>query len=264
MTLDRVIWFNLTRHDEPPADPPADPPANPPADPPNDLGDAGKKALQEERAARKAAEKLAAEQAAKLKEFEDRDKTEAEKLAAKAEAAEKKATEATARAVKAEVKALADSFADRDDAVLNLGDLGQYVKDGEIDTDAITEALGKVLERKPHLAKPAAPPPRNPAPDPSQGRGGENGPPDFTNGHAVPSSRSSWQSTACGPRSTRDPTSAPTSATGTPHRGRRTRAAPRAGARLRRRLGHHPDRPARAPQIAEQHPDIVSIEITEK
>lgn len=173
---DKNRWFDLARHDDPPADPPKQDPA---ADPPKDdgLGDAGKKALQEERAARKAAEKALAERDAKLREFEDRDKTEAEKLAAKAEAAEKRAADATGRAVKAEVKALADAFADREDAVLNLGDLSQYVKDGDVDTDAITEALKGVLERKPHLGKPTGP--RKPAPDPSQGRGGDNGPTDY-------------------------------------------------------------------------------------
>jgi hypothetical protein len=172
-------WFTLSRHDDPPADPPADPPKppDPPADPPTDLGDAGKKALAEERAARKAAEKLAAEQAAKLKEFEDRDKTDAEKLAAAKEAADKRAEAATARAVKAEVKALADGFADRDDAILNLGDLSQYVKDGDVDTDAITEKLAAVLAAKPHLAKAVTP--RGPLPDPSQGRGGDPGTGDF-------------------------------------------------------------------------------------
>ncbi|HTI26176.1 MAG TPA: hypothetical protein VL652_34625 [Kutzneria sp.] len=182
--LPRQAWFSLARHDDPadppkPADPPAEPPkpADPPAEP---LGDAGKKALAEERAARKAAEKLAAEQAAKLKAIEDAQKSEAEKLAERVEAAEKREQAATARAVKAEVKALADGFADRDDAALNLGDLSQYVKDGEVDTEAITEALGKVLERKPHLAKPAGTAaPRNPAPDPSQGRGGDSQATDF-------------------------------------------------------------------------------------
>ena len=178
MTINRS-WFNLHRHDDPPAgDPPADPkPTDPAAEPAPDLGEAGKKALAEERAARKAAERLAAEQAAKLKEFEDRDKTDAEKLAAAKEAAEKRAEAATARAVKAEVKALADGFADRDDALLNLGDLSQYAKDGDVDTDAIAEKLAAVLAAKPHLAKPAAP--RGPAPDPSQGRGGNNGADDF-------------------------------------------------------------------------------------
>ncbi|MCW2900231.1 MAG: hypothetical protein JWO67_2496 [Streptosporangiaceae bacterium] len=169
MTDNRMSWFNLARHDDPPADPPTDPPANPPADPPVDdkLGEPGKKALAEERAARKAAEKLAAEQAAKLKEFEDRDKTEAEKLAAKADAAEKREQAATARAVRAEVKALADGFADKEDAVLNLGDLSQFVTDGEVDTDAIEVALKGVLDRKPHLAK--ADGPRPPRADPGQG-----------------------------------------------------------------------------------------------
>jgi hypothetical protein len=182
--LPRQAWFSLARHDDP-TDPPADPPK--PVDPPKPadpvvepLGDAGKKALTEERAARKAAEKLAAEQTAKLKAIEDAQKTETEKLADRAEAAEKREQAATARAVKAEVKSLADGFADREDAVLNLGDLAQYVKDGEVDTEAITAALGKVLDRKPHLkAAAGTPASRNPLPDPSQGRGGDNKPSDF-------------------------------------------------------------------------------------
>lgn len=58
---------------------------------PDDLGEAGKKALAAERAAKKAAEKQASEFAARLKEYEDRDKTEAQKLADRAEAAEKRA-----------------------------------------------------------------------------------------------------------------------------------------------------------------------------
>lgn len=111
--------------------------------------------------------------AKRLTEFEESQKTEAEKLAAKAEAAEKRAAVADARAVKAEVKALADAFADREDAALNLGDLTKFVNDGEVDTAAITEALADVLERKPYLAKAAGP--RTPAPDPSQGsRGGQS------------------------------------------------------------------------------------------
>lgn len=49
-------------------------------DKPADLGDAGKKALTEERNARKAAEKERDAHAAKLKEFDDRDKTETQRL----------------------------------------------------------------------------------------------------------------------------------------------------------------------------------------
>lgn len=58
-----------------------------------ELGDAGKKALSEERAAKKAAEKRAADLEARLQAIEDRDKTEAQRLAERAEAAEKAALE---------------------------------------------------------------------------------------------------------------------------------------------------------------------------
>lgn len=59
-----------------------------------ELGDAGKKALQEERAkARKAAKELS-ELQARLKEFEDRDKTELQKLAEAHQTAEQRATAA--------------------------------------------------------------------------------------------------------------------------------------------------------------------------
>jgi hypothetical protein len=56
--------------------------------PENDLGEAGKKALAAERAAKKAAEKQLSELQKRLQEFEDRDKTEAQKLAERAAAAE--------------------------------------------------------------------------------------------------------------------------------------------------------------------------------
>jgi hypothetical protein len=170
--------FDIARFDGDPPTPPAPPPA-PPAGPPVDdgLGDAGKKALDAERKARKDAET----ELAKLRKAEqdrlDADKTETERLTAARDAADKRAAEAVNRAAKAEVKALADGFADRDDAVLMLGDLGQYVKDGDVDVDAIKAALADVLTRKPHLA--AAAGPRNPAPDGSQGRGGTNPPDDF-------------------------------------------------------------------------------------
>jgi hypothetical protein len=59
--------------------PPA--PTVPPAEPEKPLGENGEKALKAERDARKAAEKAFAEQAARLKEYEDRDKTESERQA---------------------------------------------------------------------------------------------------------------------------------------------------------------------------------------
>ncbi|MET9550540.1 hypothetical protein ABZY36_35345 [Streptomyces sp. NPDC006627] len=58
------------------------------------LGDAGKKALQEERRKARTAEKQLSELQKRLQEFEDRDKTEAQKLTERAAAAEKSAADA--------------------------------------------------------------------------------------------------------------------------------------------------------------------------
>lgn len=171
------------------------------------LGDAGKKALAATRAERNKAikdaadlrkalaaeRKQAADQAKKLAEFEDKDKSESEKLTQRAEQAQKKADEAEARvqaalarAVKAEVKAMAaGQFADPEDAhaFLSLADYAS--EDGDVDTDAIQADLEALLERKPHLRKPAPsadPEPQKkpkPKPDPSQGSRKEPGPVDF-------------------------------------------------------------------------------------
>jgi hypothetical protein len=69
------------------------------------LGDAGKKALDAERREKRAAEKRAADLEARLKEFEDRDKSEAQKLTERAEAAERRALEIESHAVRLEVAA---------------------------------------------------------------------------------------------------------------------------------------------------------------
>lgn len=176
--MKRNIWFNLNRHDdEATSSTETDKPAAP------------EKTLTQADVDRVVAERLTRERqkyvdyddlkakAAKLAEIEAAAQTDAEKLTAKAEAAEKKAADLIARTTKAEIKALADGFADREDAALMLGDLSQYVKDGDVDTDAIKAALAEVLTRKPHLAAVAGP--RNPAPDDSQGRGGDNGATDY-------------------------------------------------------------------------------------
>lgn len=68
-----------------------------------DLGDAGKKALDAERREKRAAEKRAAELEARLKEIEDRDKTESARAIERAEVAEKAAAVAEARALRLEV-----------------------------------------------------------------------------------------------------------------------------------------------------------------
>ncbi|MEU1919352.1 hypothetical protein ABZ742_04165 [Streptomyces albogriseolus] len=76
------------------------------------LSDAGKKALTEERKARAAAERQARsaqkqldELGKRLQEFEDRDKTEAQKLAERATAAEKQAADAQAELMRYRVAA---------------------------------------------------------------------------------------------------------------------------------------------------------------
>lgn len=67
------------------------------------LGDAGKKALDAMKAERNKAAREAADLRSKLQEFEDRNKTEAERLAEKASTSESRASEAEARATRLEV-----------------------------------------------------------------------------------------------------------------------------------------------------------------
>lgn len=160
----RIVWPVLggSTPPDPPADPPVDPPADPPADPA--LGDAGKRAIEKERAARKAAEQAKKEAEAALKVYTDRDATDAEKSAAKQKEADDRIAALTTRAVSAEIRALATGFADPADAAAFL-DSAKYVgDDGEIDTEKIKTDLADLLTRKPHLAAR-----RGPKPDPSQG-----------------------------------------------------------------------------------------------
>lgn len=70
-----------------------------------DLGDAGKRALDAERKARRDAEKATADLQARLKELEDRDKSDGEKLTERITAAERRAAEAESRALRLEVAA---------------------------------------------------------------------------------------------------------------------------------------------------------------
>lgn len=71
----------------------------------DELGDAGKKALAAERTAKKAAEKKAAELEARLKAIEDKDKSEAERLAERASVAEQAAQEQAAQLARYKVAA---------------------------------------------------------------------------------------------------------------------------------------------------------------
>jgi hypothetical protein len=113
------------------------------------LSDAGKKALSEERKARSAAERSARaaqkqldDMAKRLKEFEDRDKSEAEKLAERAAAAEKQAESATARLLRFEVaaaKKLPPGFAARLQ--------GSTKEELEADAEALLKDLGEQQQR---------------------------------------------------------------------------------------------------------------------
>lgn len=88
-----------------------------------------------------------------LQKLKDANATETEKATKRAEAAEKAAADAVDRAVRAEIKAIATGeFADPSDAYLYAGDLSRFVKDGEIDSDAIEATLQDVVKAKPHLA----------------------------------------------------------------------------------------------------------------
>lgn len=107
--------------------------------------------VDELRAALRKAHKEAEATRLKLKEFEDRDKTEVERL--QAEIAERDATIAAlpgqtrAQVVRFASLASAAGFVDPEDALLNLGDVDLG------DTEAVTAALGAIAERKPHLIR---------------------------------------------------------------------------------------------------------------
>jgi hypothetical protein len=117
------------------------------------LGDAGKKALdsmkskwQKERDARKA---LEAKLAAGTKDDDQQDPAELRKQAqaeARAEVLRERALD------KVETKA-AKLFADPEDArALLAARVEDFVDDGQVDVDAINEALTDLLSKKPHLA----------------------------------------------------------------------------------------------------------------
>lgn len=122
------------------------------------LGDAGKKALdsmkskwQRERDARKALEAKLAEGAKKDDQVQDpaeiRKQAQAE---ARAEVLNERALD------KVETKA-AKLFADPEDArALLAGRVADFVDDGQVDVEAIEDALADLLKKKPHLAATAS------------------------------------------------------------------------------------------------------------
>lgn len=154
-----------TEGDTPPDDetPPADdetPPEDPPEDGADALGDAGKKALDAMKAQRNA-ERLKAKTAQteldRIKaELALKDKPAEEQALeqARAEARTDAVKAANVRILKSELKAAATGkLADPTDAALyiNLDDF-DVNDDGDVDSDALNEAITDLIARKPHLA----------------------------------------------------------------------------------------------------------------
>lgn len=124
------------------------------------LGDAGKQALDRMKAERNAAKAEARANKAELDrikaELALKDKPAEEQAieAAKAEARAEATQKANARILKSELKALATGkLADPTDAALYIN-LDDFTVDdnGDVDSDALNEAITELLTRKPHLA----------------------------------------------------------------------------------------------------------------
>ena len=114
------------------------------------LGEGGQKALAAERKARAAAEKTATSAAkerdklaARLQELEDRDKTDAQKLAERAQVAEAEAAKASSKLLRFEVasdKKLPAGWANRLQ--------GSTKEELEADADALLKELGETRQRQ--------------------------------------------------------------------------------------------------------------------
>lgn len=124
------------------------------------LGDPGKKALDTMKQKLREAEKLARESRAELerarREAELRDKPAEEQAleAARAEARAEALAKANERILRSELKAAAaGKLADPTDAALFI-DLTQFdvSGDGDVDSDALNDAIADLISRKPHLA----------------------------------------------------------------------------------------------------------------
>lgn len=140
------------------------------------LGDAGKAALDAERAARKAAEREAREAKAALKKREEADMSEHERAVAQArrEGADEVSTAYRTRLLSAEIRARAAGRFANPEVALKLVDVGDkgFDDEGEINASAIDAEITRLLKDEPYLAvKAAAPPP----PDFDGGKGSADG-----------------------------------------------------------------------------------------
>lgn len=160
----RVVWPIKGGADDPPEpdpepdgapdpDPEPDPEGEPGADKDEPLGDKGLKALQAEREKRREADAKRRAAESRVKELEaGTDEAAKAQLQIERDAVAK----ANVRIVRSEVKAAATGLlADPADAFSFL-DLDQFEvnEDGEVDEDAIAEAIKKLIKTKPYLAVP--------------------------------------------------------------------------------------------------------------
>lgn len=129
-----------------------------PEDDPNDIAYWKKRSRQNEREAKRAkrerdeAKKAATAKPAKKADDGDDDKPDVDKIREDAKAEARR--EALHGRVEDKIEAKARAFADPEDAVavlLRTHDIEDFIDDDKIDVDAITEALGDLAEKKPHL-----------------------------------------------------------------------------------------------------------------
>lgn len=139
------------------------------------LGDAGKRAIEAERTARRAAEKRIADMEKELVRIRESGMSDQEKAVetAKREARAEANKAFNTRLVQADVRAAAaGKLADPEDAIRFL-DLGEFAvdDDGGTDKKAITKALDELVKAKPYLAASAT----RPTGDADQGARGTAG-----------------------------------------------------------------------------------------
>lgn len=121
-----------------------------------ELGDGGKRALDEERRQRKAAERQLKAMQAEIEKIKSAALPEAERAIEEARKTAAAEIEQKWKAKTAEAHVIAvatKKLEDPEDAVAFLDDLGQFIDDdGKPDRKAIEKEIDDLLKRKPHLA----------------------------------------------------------------------------------------------------------------
>ena len=158
--------------DPTPTDPPAPPAPDPTPEPDDALGDAGRRALQAERDARKAADKKAKDLEAELDQLRRAQMTDNERAIAEAEERGRKTatSEVAQRLAAAEIRASLTGIVPDPGAIVEDLNLAKYVTDtGDVDVAAVA----KLREKYEGFASK----PKPGAPSPGAGDGGPRGGP---------------------------------------------------------------------------------------